>query len=890
MKKAPMRRCKRFFNRQTIEILGTTMKKLFVFAAIMSVGVCLGAVTPTRAYVDSAVSSATNAVMREVDRKIAAIPSGGGATNGISKAEAQSLIAVAKGEAIDAAADDATIKANAAKSEAVSTASEDAASKASAAKAEAIAAAGSAADTKIENALVPYALSSDVASSYLAKSDAVATYQPKGKYLTDSDLGSFASTGKVYIAENSDASDYSNKLWDKDGDTNYDATDLLGATDTKIKTATNAVMVEVNRKIASIPSGGITNGITQAQAEAIASTAAHSAASTAKSEAIATAAEDASRKDEAVLATVDSRGYLTSHQSLSAYSTTAQMNTAINNAVSGLAKASDVSAQIATATSSLASDGVVVKLSGNQSIAGNKTFTGTTTFSGNVALSKTPSSNNHAATKQYVDNAASTARSDAISSAVSSAVSSANAYSDSLVESMMRYKGTVANRNALDSLYTQSVGDVYNVTTYTDDSGNTFSGANFAWTGSAWDKLSETVDISSIRNATVALSNRVTSVETRIGTAEGQITGINNTTIPALSDRIEEVASMASSGTDLSAISNRLTTLENALNGSGSSTGLAQRMTDAEDLLYATKNWLGDAQEGRANITLRVTALEASGGGGGGGSSDIATILTQEIERAVGAETALGNRIDDLETAMSTSGSSTAETIGTVTNYFYSLVVTEQEAREASDTAEADARIAQDAAISNRFESAIGAEASLRESADTAISNLVVAVSERFDGIVDVIDENKNAITNIVQHWDEEVAKIDANTLLIETETNRASAVERLLDERISAIEGATGLNVLEDRVDTVETTIGASDDVAGTLRNRIKTLETKVAQLESLITNLVGSLYSPTTNLYLSTSNGIPCVISVVIDPAQGTANLNVEEVKPSPPEEEEP
>ena len=75
-----------------------------------------------------------------------------------------------------------------------------------------------------------------------------------------------------------------------------------------------------------------------------------------------------------VISTIDSRGYLTSHQSLAAYSTTAQMNTAIKNATSGLAKASEVTSQISTATAPLAQDSAVVKLTGNQSVAGNKSF------------------------------------------------------------------------------------------------------------------------------------------------------------------------------------------------------------------------------------------------------------------------------------------------------------------------------------------------------------------------------------------------------------------------------------------------------------------------------------------------------------------------------------
>lgn len=45
-----------------------------------------------------------------------------------------------------------------------------------------------------------------------------------------------------------------------------------------------------------------------------------------------------------VMTAVEGKGYLTEHQSLAAYSTTEQMNTAVKNATNGLAKASDVAA------------------------------------------------------------------------------------------------------------------------------------------------------------------------------------------------------------------------------------------------------------------------------------------------------------------------------------------------------------------------------------------------------------------------------------------------------------------------------------------------------------------------------------------------------------------
>lgn len=150
-----------------------------------------------------------------------------------------------------------------------------------------------------------------------------------------------------------------------------------------------------------------------------------------------------------VISTIDSRGYLTSHQSLAAYSTTAQMNTAIKNATNGLAKASEVTSQISTATAPLAQDSAVVKLTGNQSVAGNKTFSGTitlsgsTTLSGTVTVSKTPTATTHAANKSYVDNA------------TNATLSSANTYTDSKVGYGQPYILTaLANNMTLEDHHT----------------------------------------------------------------------------------------------------------------------------------------------------------------------------------------------------------------------------------------------------------------------------------------------------------------------------------------------------------------------------------------------------------------------------------------------------
>ena len=56
---------------------------------------------------------------------------------------------------------------------------------------------------------------------------------------------------------------------------------------------------------------------------------------------------------------------------------------------------------------------------------------------------------------------------------------------DKKVAAIFRYKGSVANENSLPA--NAEIGDCYNVES---------TGANYAWNGSYWDKLSETIDLS----------------------------------------------------------------------------------------------------------------------------------------------------------------------------------------------------------------------------------------------------------------------------------------------------------------------------------------------------------------------------------------------------------
>ena len=108
---------------------------------------------------------------------------------------------------------------------------------------------------------------------------------------------------------------------------------------------------------------------------------------------------------------------------------------------------------------------------------------------------------------------------------------SIKSYVDSKVASVYKYKGSVANVDALPT-ENQTVGDVYNV----EDTGD-----NYAWNGTAWDKLAGTVDLSNYATKAeltpLATKTEVQDVEAKIPDVSGFATttalteGLNSKTV-----------------------------------------------------------------------------------------------------------------------------------------------------------------------------------------------------------------------------------------------------------------------------------------------------------------------------------------------------------------------
>ena len=113
---------------------------------------------------------------------------------------------------------------------------------------------------------------------------------------------------------------------------------------------------------------------------------------------------------------------------------------------------------------------------------------------------------------------------------------------DSKLSSVYKFKGSVSTYNELP-LQNNSIGDVYNV----ED-----TGANYAWTGSNWDKLSETIDLTSYLTKSEASTNYATKEELSLKANSSDLTNYvtseSLTSALNLKANIADLSTVATSG------------------------------------------------------------------------------------------------------------------------------------------------------------------------------------------------------------------------------------------------------------------------------------------------------------------------------------------------------
>ena len=365
---------------------------------------------------------------------------------------------------------------------------------------------------------------------------------------------------------------------------------------------------------------------------------------------------------------------------------------------------------------------------------------------------------------------------------------------DTRVQAVFVYRGQRESNRASDlPLEGNKVGDVYNVKKYYFDDGTTFvEGANVVWNGTAWDKMSEDLDLSVFadKEATAAAleahGQRLDGHEGRIETLEEKVSDIEGTQIPALSERMQTAETTLSSATQsISDAEARISTLEDFRSAAGSRLDSAEaRLTATEQIAASAQSGVGmleqrinddiapvlqsheaakTALEGRATaLEGRATALEAAdvafrkelGGCPDGEDADgclwsgktVWGSIEQNYNAARAANNgvaALGgalNTLDTRTTALTTKATALESQLGVLRDTTIPAAV--QSAKDYADAA--------DTTLATTFDGKVAEEATLREQNDAAlgqrIDNLAQTIAN--DYALVQVDDSTHALVN----------------------------------------------------------------------------------------------------------------------------------------------
>ena len=172
---------------------------------------------------------------------------------------------------------------------------------------------------------------------------------------------------------------------------------------------------------------------------------------------------------------------------------------------------------------------------------------------------------------------------------------------DNKVASVYKYKGSVATYAALPSTG-QVVGDVYNVEE---------NGANYAWDGSTWDKLGETIDLSPYLLKTEAASTyeTITNVNKKANIASPTFTGTPKAPTAAAGTNTTQIATTALVQNAIAAYSITLTATNPALTpSSGICTWTISNTLNNADVLCSVRE-VTSGEEVFTSITYSAASI-----------------------------------------------------------------------------------------------------------------------------------------------------------------------------------------------------------------------------------------------------------------------------------------
>lgn len=172
---------------------------------------------------------------------------------------------------------------------------------------------------------------------------------------------------------------------------------------------------------------------------------------------------------------------------------------------------------------------------------------------------------------------------------------------DNKVASVYKYKGSVATYAALPSSG-QIVGDVYNVEE---------NGANYAWDGTTWDKLGETIDFSPYLLKTDAASTyaTITNLNKKANTSSPTLTGTPKAPTAAAGTNTTQIATTAFVQNAIAAYSITLTATNPALTpSSGICTWTISNTLNNADVLCSVRE-VTSGEEVFASITYSAASI-----------------------------------------------------------------------------------------------------------------------------------------------------------------------------------------------------------------------------------------------------------------------------------------
>ena len=172
---------------------------------------------------------------------------------------------------------------------------------------------------------------------------------------------------------------------------------------------------------------------------------------------------------------------------------------------------------------------------------------------------------------------------------------------DNKISSVYKYKGSVATYENLPGSG-QIVGDVYNVES---------NGANYAWDGTTWDKLGETIDLSPylLQTDAAATYATITNLNKKANTASPTLTGTPKAPTAAAGTNTTQIATTAFVQNAIAAYSITLTATNPALTASsGICTWTISNTLNNADVICSVRE-VSTGEEVFASITYSAASI-----------------------------------------------------------------------------------------------------------------------------------------------------------------------------------------------------------------------------------------------------------------------------------------